>query len=344
MRPVDFHSPRRSSQQRWRRPNHHRAGVRHGYVLITTLLLLVLASTLLVGIGRASVRQAVRARAAQDELQRRWGTASCREAVLPYAEGLLRAEEGRSRRPVPSLRRRVTLGGQAFDLVIADEQAKANVNVLLVEFGREGAEDAIRRYANAIAPMNALRLRPARQPMVIGERPVNSASQDARRVEQWMTGYGQVFDGVSPASLLKWESRQVMPAGPAAALSCWGDGAINVRRAPEPLLSMVIGARLSAIDIGRLVAARDASFEPPLLATGSGGDRRPTVGSELARLRPLIAAARLKAGSPGAAALVDGSSCHSLWVAAADGRRKWYTFFVLDRADSNVPLRQSFTW
>ena len=127
--------------------------MRHGYVLVTTLVLLMLAATLLVGIGRASVRQAVRARVAQDELQRRWGTASCREAVLPYAEGLLRAEEGRRRGPVPSLRRRVTLGGQAFDLVVADEQAKANVNVLLVEFGREAAEDAIRRNAGAIAPM-----------------------------------------------------------------------------------------------------------------------------------------------------------------------------------------------
>jgi hypothetical protein len=178
--------------------------------------------------------------------------------------------------------------------------------------------------------------------MVIGEQPVDAASPDARRVEQWMTGYGQVFDVASPAALLKWESRQGTPTGPAAALSCWGDGAINVRRAPEALVNAVVGSRLSAIDIGRLVAARSASFEPPLLTTG--GDQRPTVGSELARLRPLMAAAQVKAGSPGAAALVEGSTCHSLWVAAADGRRKWYTFFVLDRADPNVPLRRSFAW
>src|SRR5678815_431801 len=102
MRSADSHS-------------HPRQRVRHGYVLVTTLLLLVLASTLLVGIGRASVRQAVRARVAQDELQRRWGTASCREAGLPNAEGLRRAEEGRRREPVPAVRRRVTLGGQRFD-------------------------------------------------------------------------------------------------------------------------------------------------------------------------------------------------------------------------------------
>src|SRR5205085_728549 len=153
----------------------------------------------------------------------------------------------------PSLRRRVTLGGQAFDLVVADEQAKANVNVLLVDFGREAAEDAIRRNAGAIAPMNALRLRPARQPMMIDNRSV-AASPGNRRVEQWLTGYGQVFDGVPPSALLRWESRQALPTGPAAALSCWGDGAINVRRAPEPLIKAVVGSRLSAIDVGRLVA------------------------------------------------------------------------------------------
>ena len=162
------------------------------------------------------------------------------------------------------------------------------------------------------------------------------------RVEQWITGYGQVFDGIPPAALLKWESRQIVPAGPAAALSCWGDGAINVRRAPEALLSAVVGSRLSAIDVGRLVAARDAAFEPPML--DHGRRPRPTVGTELARLRPLMAAAQVKAGSPGAAALAEGSTCHSLWVAAADGRRKWYIFSVLDCADPNLPLRRSFAW
>jgi hypothetical protein len=312
-----------------------------------TLLLLVLAATLLVGIGRASVRQAVRARVAADELQQRWGTGSCRAAVLPYAEGLLRTEEGRRKGPVPALRRQVRLGSQTFTLVVADEQAKANVNALLVDLGRQNAEDALRRNASGIGAMNALRLRPGARPL---PRPVVNAeartdtqeTSSAAGVEQWISGYGQVFGDAGPAALIDWNARLAAPKGPAAAVSCWGDGGINVRRAPEALVKAMVGSRLSATDVGRLIAARDASFDPPMV---TGNAYRPTVGSELARVRPLMAAARLKTDSPGAAYLRDGSACHSVWVAADDGRRRWYTFFVLERPEPDgTPVRTSFAW
>jgi hypothetical protein len=60
-----------------------------GYVLVMVLGLLVLSTTLLVGVSRLAVRAAVGARQAEDDLQRRWGVASSRKAVLPHAEAIL---------------------------------------------------------------------------------------------------------------------------------------------------------------------------------------------------------------------------------------------------------------
>src|SRR3954467_10927434 len=110
---------------RWHPPN------RRGYVLILALGLLALAATLLVGVARASLRHAVEAREAVDGLQRRIGVVSCQAAILPHAQDLLIRQEQRRKAVVASLHTSVTLGGQRFELTVADEQAKANVNALL---------------------------------------------------------------------------------------------------------------------------------------------------------------------------------------------------------------------
>src|SRR5947207_2859332 len=95
-----------------------------GYVLVMALVLLALAATLMTGIARAAITHASEARQAQDELQRRWGSASCRNVALPYAEKILAGLEIRRRRPVPVHRTSIRLGNQIFDLILSDEQAK----------------------------------------------------------------------------------------------------------------------------------------------------------------------------------------------------------------------------
>src|SRR5437763_1563779 len=126
------------------RPSRFTSQRRRGYVLVVTLGLLVLAASLMVGVSRAAFRRVVEARLAQDELQRRWGVSSCRAAVLPYAEQILITQESQRRRAVPIYRTRVELGSQTFELVLSDEQAKANVNALLGEAGASRAENRIR--------------------------------------------------------------------------------------------------------------------------------------------------------------------------------------------------------
>src|SRR5947208_5651382 len=104
---------------------------RKGYILLTTLALLVLSSTLLVTLARTSIQRTLEARQSQDDLQRRWGQISCQRALLPNVETILINQEKLHQRAVPTYRASIRLGPQIFELVLADEQSKTNVNALL---------------------------------------------------------------------------------------------------------------------------------------------------------------------------------------------------------------------
>src|SRR5438132_9549097 len=123
-----------------RRTRQHR-----GYVLVMTLAALVLAATVTTTLALAAIDHTREARHACDELQRRWGVISCRQAILPNAEHLLAYREAQFHQPTPSLGTSVRLGRFSFALVIADEQAKANVNTVIAAApDRSMAEDRIR--------------------------------------------------------------------------------------------------------------------------------------------------------------------------------------------------------
>src|SRR5437773_2032119 len=91
-----------------------REGLRRGYVLVVTLALLVLSATVMVGVARMAIRQTSLARQAQDDLQQRWGAASIRVAVMPFAEQILLTAEASQKRAIPILNTGITLGGQSF--------------------------------------------------------------------------------------------------------------------------------------------------------------------------------------------------------------------------------------
>src|SRR5688500_4301510 len=284
---------------------------RRGYVLVVTLGLLVLAATLLVSIGRASLRRAAAAREAAEDLQRRWGVTSCRLAVMPAVESVLVDQERKLRRPVAVHRTSLTLGGQRFDLVLADEQAKANLNVLLDESDVPRVETRLRevtrlRKALAVGGVgHLLRLRP--DPSAVPPQRTSTTSPATRPiVPQRVTGFGQIFDGAAPEAL----------AGPSELVTCWGSGLLNVRRASPAAIRLA--TPLSGIEIAGLLRAREA---PP-----AGG----LVKSTGIKPRPGLH-------------LTESSSCHSLWIVARTGRREWRHFTVLDES-SEPPVAASFVW
>lgn len=307
---------------------------RRGYVLIVTLGVLVLASTLLVSLGRGTMRRIADARAAVDDLQRRWGAASCRVAILPNAETLLDAAEQRERRPVPVLATRLRLGNQTFDLTIADEQAKADVHLLLADRTVADAEATLRRSLLGYGLADKVRLRPE-----LGV-PLAAAAPDFVR-PQPIGGFGQIFTDLPPD---EW-TRPPVGGGPAVAdfLTCWAGGRVNVRRASEPALRLAVSPPLTPLEVGRLIDARDQLFYPdglvirPPNAAANTGNR--------GKMRQLIEGAGLTQSLGRAASrLVDGSTRHSLLISAGDGSRRWRTFAVIDTADINRPQWIVHSW
>jgi hypothetical protein len=279
---------------------------RCGYVLVLTLGLLVLAATAMVSVARSSLRHANDARAAADELQRRWGVTSCRLAALPVAEDVLIDQETRRKKPVPAFRTQLRLGGLVFDLVLADEQAKTNLNVLLDEADLASAESRLREALGGGRWGDQLRLRPLAMPQ---RAATTSTTQPI--IPQRITGFGQVFEDLPPEKLLD---------GPAALLTCWGDGRINVRRASESALRLGVTPTMTRIEIAGLLQARDAAL--------SG--LAPTQSAQVAY--------------PRNANLTQTSRCHSLWIVVSSQQRQWHYFTVVDEPANAPATTASFVW
>ena len=313
-----------------------------GYVLVVALALLVLAASLMVGISRASLAHAARAREARDQLQRRWGEASCRQAVLPYADSILTTLEFRQKKPAMTYRARVTLAGQAFDLVLADEQAKANVNLLLEASDPPAVENHIRQALAGTGMGQGLKLRPAVSPTTrrsAAPTPQLGESPSRPPPPEWVGGFGQLFEGIAPERLTASLAGQ-----PSAAdlLTCWGDGSLNVRRISGPALKLMATPALSGADVGRLLEYRDSQFQSsPSIAAAPG--LHPARAKD-ATLLILRSAGIDPTARPGMPALSGSSWCFSLWVVARTPRRDWYSLTVLDRSDSARPRTASFVW
>ena len=311
---------------------------RRGYVLVMVLALLVLSATLLVALSRVAGRTALAARSAEEELQQRWGVASCRKAVLPHVEQILSALEQERRRPVARFSISVRLGGQTFEMILADEQAKANVNAILENSDATRAETRIRQGLTGSGLSNRIKLRPtvgavmtqiANPTTAPTSRPVVSSNGLN------LAGWGQVFEGVPPVQLIG-----TMPGSrmaPVDLLTCWGNGAVNVKRTTDAALNLAAGRSLSGVEIGRLIEARDKLFEKRPVSSFAQ--------SPVEALKELIVKSigeSLK--NKGNLGLVEGSSCHSMWIISRTGRRDGYDLFVMDQANATRPVVWAYSW
>jgi hypothetical protein len=299
--------------------------------------LLVLAATLLVAVSRAAGRAGMTARAAEEELQHRWGVVSCRKAVLPYVEAMLTSLEQERRRSVPRFETAVKLGGVTFELILADEQAKANVNAILEESDAMRTETRVRQALSGSGLGNRIKLRPTQGEVVqvvragVAVATTGPTSRPARAASALaVASWGQVFDAVPPGQLVR-----PMPGSrlaPVDVLTCWGSGAVNVRRATDEALKLAAGRSLSGAQIGRLIDARDKLWQRR--PGDAGFDESPA--EKLKELMTKSSGESL--ANKGNLGLVDGSSCHSLWVVTRTGRRDWYDWFVSDESDARRPV------
>src|SRR5262249_55555123 len=109
---------------------------RRGYVLVLTLGLITLAAISLTGLARYSLALASSTEDATEELQRRWGLLTIRHVLIERAAEILDAQLAPGQQvgppwPKPSVvTAKFSLGGQQFEVELADEDAKTNLNIL----------------------------------------------------------------------------------------------------------------------------------------------------------------------------------------------------------------------
>ncbi|MBX2851118.1 MAG: hypothetical protein KTR15_05160 [Phycisphaeraceae bacterium] len=305
----------------------------HGFALLLTLVLLMIGGVALAHVARQSAGEALHALEAREELQRRWAVTSCRETLLPRAPGLLtKAAQGpvdaegvplSGRRRVPTrtdLRVSCELAGLPYDIVLTDEQAKFNPTAL----GAMAVEEkpilnnrALRRVVHDLAGFR--NRSDADQQGSVVLRPLIGVDTDGKPIEDEdparerhdvYSGYGQLFEGVSPQTLVGDASRR----GVASRLTCWGDGRLNMKRAPDEVVRQTLKPLLGQEGVLQLL---DARAEAPGL--GASDLMQAVVNAEPAH----------KAFAAGL--LTDTSQVQGLWVVAHGRGRSWHSFSVRER-------------
>ncbi len=296
-----------------------------GFVLLMTLVLAALATIMLAGLARRSVTAAVACQSDVEALQRRWAIRSCQETVLPWAAWLMTSAErgvdpweslesgnartaspafkprgGDERSHIAELRLTCRLAGADYLIVITDEQAKLNANGMLAT---AGDRLKVQRAIEAVTGSST-----ARADGKVRLRPATSKPATANDAALPLLGaYEQVFDGASPSALLGARAGD----GLASAVTLWGNGKVNIRRAGDEVIRQACEPRLDRLVINKLLRARAA-----------GGP--PGVADVITSMGKLDAADRSTLQS----LLTDTSSCYGVWIVARGEQRDWYTLVI----------------
>ncbi len=252
---------------------------REGYVLVMALLLIALAGLLLAGLARHSLTAAEESLRAETELQQRWGTLSLEQALLEQAPARFSpaAAEAENEPPRPVVRQvteDLSLGGVDYRLLLADEDAKLNLNTVF----RLAKAVGVRRAVEELSPLPP---------------PVLVRLVEADKAVAPLSSWGQVF---AYEELLPTETAARIRAA-TGKVSCWGPGRVNVRTAPPEVLEIICRlARVAPQNARRFIQALQADpaseIEKLLLLAKCSEQERD-------RLRPLLA---------------DESRTYSLWL------------------------------
>lgn len=214
---------------------------RQGFVLLMTLALLAIAGLLLASLARKSLNAAVSVSKRTESVQHRWATYSIQRSLLRRVEPILAANDQPESdeaqgTPIYQIAATIKLSGNEYQVDLADESAKVDLNVV----HRANGDAAVRRTLSKFS----------------GSGPIthlrgfdNNSNSGLPVFDSW----GQVFE--TPGTT----------TGPAAAktirdatqeLTLWSGGRLNIRRATTPTFRYVSNLVLVGADAGRLVKLR----------------------------------------------------------------------------------------
>jgi len=218
--------------------------------------------------------------------------------LLPQSRLYLTDATGR---PRTFARHELSLGSLSLTLVFGDEQAKANVNVLAREQGRDGLELRLLEAQRGLRRPAAIQL----PPTTAGIAPVGNAVSP--RSPMIFLSYDQLFAGSHPAD---WFDSDWPDQSPTVRLTCWGDGRMNVRTAPREVLHLALQRVAGEAAISTIVKLRQENPFVSLQSVLKALDLPPEKAARVSRL------------------LCDRSETMSLWVVARSPQRQYYRFYV----------------
>jgi hypothetical protein len=220
---------------------------RRGAVLILVLALLAIAALVASRLALASSRIAAEALERERYAVERWTELSVRRVLLPQADRVLTVPEDPAGpksdaqpRKTARFSAQIELNRHVWDVVVADEQAKADVNFLYRQHEPLQAAARIRELMGT----SGLPLRTITRSTSAPGGAANPASVSP------ITTWDRVFQ-------LDRAKGHVAPALEEATsmLTCWGRGRLNIRTASPAALQAVCRDALDHDSLERLVAA-----------------------------------------------------------------------------------------
>ena len=311
--------------------------VRRGYVLLAVLAVLVLVMTALTTLSKLSLNRALAAADAQRRLQQRLGANSIEQALLPRAAGIFDRLEKQSEErrvatgtavPFPkTIRQAVTLNGVTYDVMIADEDAKLNLNQIYHLVGPARTQSAI---AEVVGPSarRVIRLTPATRPMKeelmaesVGDQDDESAPSE-NAIPRAFRSWGEVFDLTALSAAFGNDAALPNLTGE---ITCWGSGAVNIRRASDKSIQAAAAGVLSQAGADRFVSRYR---ENPTGSLEVLIQREANSETDRRRLRKMIS---------------ETSTHFSLWIdASTTARKSLRSFSVLQQSDEGTTTNERF--
>jgi hypothetical protein len=279
-----------------------------------TMMLIALAGLILAGTARYSLGLAMQSLAAQEQLQRQWGSLSLRRALLEQAPKLF-APPDRENSPAdgnavkrPAMGFAIKLGHLHFELVLADEDAKLNLNSIYVLGQREACT---RLLSNQTGAMEL--------PMML--RPYRTQSQD--QSQPAFDSWGQVY-ALEQLAADQSAPRALLVATHSTTL--WGSGQLNLRQASDESVAQLCGLVVDRSAVEQLLARRAASDDWQLV------DLWESLSINQKQRRQLQSMT------------TDTSHCYSLWMRSCAESREDFELHICELDSDQPPRVSSFVW
>lgn len=268
------------------------------FVLILVLALISIAGTAVAIVSSLYSSAVIRHAAKLEQLQTKWGRISCQNVWFPLAEKLLLIESVESGNPSIAVKQHAVLGGIEFEILLSDEQAKANVNHLLGAYGKESLMACLARLQKRSRVALPVKLTSIMVP--------DKKNEDDSNDNVLISSPSQVFAFKHPSCLLPSleDDAHIL-----SLVTLWGDGRLNILRAPADSIREIAQGLLTESDTAFICEARSrfgANVED-MLRTLSLDD------ASAAQLADLF---------------VEKSRCHSMWIVATTNKRKHYSLYV----------------